>query len=173
MTDEPTSMADQLEDSRSVQQANLFLNYTTRDQLISCLNLVSTMLESNKSIPEDAKSRMCKKIEESIGLLAKLLPFESTPSADDSATFEEQIAAELTVKLPSEVQPRLINHLLINRNTVLLYDKATDQAKRSLISQNKGIVVQLMNMWRKNPTNLDGDGDENIIEPPSKRQRGR
>ena len=165
-----TSMANQSEDSRSAEQTKLFLSYSTRDQLTGCLNLVSTILESNKPIPEDAKSRTCKKIKESISLLTELLPFESTLSANDSSTFEEQLAAELTIKLFSEVQPRLINHLLANRNIVLLYDKATDEAKRSLISQNERIILQLVKLSHKKRSNLEED--ENIIESPSKRQRG-
>ena len=164
-------MSDQSEESHVAGRMKLILNYSIRDQLISCLNLMSTMLESNKSIPEDAKSRVCKKIEESIGLLAKLLPFESTPSADDSATFEEQIAAELTIELPSDEQTEMIKHLALNRNALLFYDQTTDEAKRSLISENERMVIQLMKLSHKKPSDLEED--ESIIEPPSKRQRGR
>ena len=173
IADQPTSMANQSEGNHSAQQANLFLSYSTRDQLVSCLNLVSTILESNQPIPEDAKQRTREKIEESAGLLMKLLPFESTPSADDSATFEERIAAQLTIELPSDEQTRLIKHLLANRNTVLLYDKATDEAKRNLIAENGRIVVQLMNLSLKKPRIREEDGDKSIVELPTKRQRGR
>ena len=180
MANQSTSITEQSEDSRSAQQMNLCLNYRTRNGLINCLVELSTILESNRPIPEDAKDRTCKKIKESIGLLAELLPFESTPSVDDSATFEEQIAVQLTLELPSEEQVGLIKHLLENRNAVLFYDKTTNQTRSSLIAENKRMIVQLMRVPSEEPSErIDGvgsaegaNGDENTGEPISKRQRG-
>ena len=176
MSDQPTSMANQQEENRSTEPMKLFLSYSTRDQLISCLNLVSIILQSNEPIPEDVKSRTCEKIEESIGLLTKLLPSKPTAFVDQSATFEERIAEQLTLELSFAEQPQLMNHLLANRNTVLFSNKFTDEARSSLIVANKRIVVRLMEVPPEEPmanaarSANDGE-DENTGEPPSKRQR--
>ena len=180
MANHSTSMSDQSENSRSAQQTNFFLNYATRDQLIGCLNVVSAMLQSNEPIPEDARRRTCEKIQKSTVSLTTLLPFKPTAFVDQSATFEERIAAQLTIELPFEEQSSLIKHLLANRNTLLFYDQTTDQDKRNLINENKRIVVRLMEVPREEPSERLGDGrspeveteDENIGESPSKRRSG-
>ena len=175
MSDQPTGMANQLDDASSVEQTNLFLSYSTRDQLIGCLNLVSIIMESKEPIPEDAKSRTCKKIEESIGLLTKLLPFKPTASVDQSATFEERIAANRTFELLFEDQTLLINHLLTNRNAVLFSDKIVDESRSTLIATNNRMIVQLIGVPHEEPMAggvKAASEDENTGERPSKRQKG-
>ena len=196
--EQPANMANQQapENNRSVSQLKLFLNYSTRDHLIGNLNDLSTILKCNEPIPEDAKRRTCKKIEESVGLLVKLSPFEPTPPADDSSLFEERISARLTLELSVTEQLRMVAHLVDNRIAVLTYDKVTDEAKRSLITENKRMIVQLMELPREEPSDLvsgarlaedsnedanedaneDTNGDEETNdngEPPSKKQRSR
>ena len=166
-TNRPTNMANREKpvNSRSADQPKLVLNYSTRSQLITTLNDLSTILECNEPIPKDAEERTCKKIEESIGLLVKLSLPKSTPFADHSVPFEERISARLTVELPVTEQLKMVAHLMDNRIAVQFDgtpSALTVEAKRSLISKNKQIIVQLLNET----------ADDNS-EPRSKRQRGR
>lgn len=164
MADEPTAnqlsiMANQLENNDSAEQPNLFLNCSTRIQLISSLVHLSDTLQSSKPIE---KERTCKEINDSILLLVNLTSFNPTqPSASDG------------LKLSRTERSNLINHLVDFRDAVLSDQKATDKA--SVISENKKLVNQLMKLPRQETNDLAGGArsvDENTDEPRSKRQRG-
>ena len=177
IADQPTNMANR-EDNRSAEQGSaeqlniLFLPCSTRTQLITSLISLSDILQSNQPIPEDARSRTCKEIEDSILLLINLPPFMPTqPSAETSGG--------QTLKLLRAERSNLMNHLVDIKDAVQYHQKATDELKRSLIVENERMVTQLMKLPREEPKIGDAgsaevaNGDENTGEPASNRQRGR
>ena len=111
-TRQPANMTNQQEDKQNVDQLklvlNLNLNYSTRNRLINSLNELSIILQCDEAIPEDAKQRTCRKIDDSMRLLVYLLPFGSSQSIDDTGVFEERISGQLTVKLPRAEKSRIV-----------------------------------------------------------------
>ena len=170
-----TSMADN-EESRSAKQHSaeqlnsLFLSCSTRTQLTTSLVSLSDILQSSQPIPEDAKSRTCKEIDDSILLLVNLPPFMRTQPADSSGQ---------ALKLPRSERSNLINHLVDVKDAVQYDQKATDEAKSSLIAENERIVFELVKLSHEEPK-VDDTGsaevtnrEETTGEPASEIQLGR
>lgn len=125
----------------------LNLSHSTRGQLITCLDMLSAVLQCNKPIPDDAKQRICQKIDESIRLLIELSPFKSVPSGEPSNVFEEMISGQLTVALSVAERMSAVGHLISARGAVQFgVLTANDQTKRCLLAENRKIVVQLMDL---------------------------
>ena len=147
---QPAIMDKQQENERDADRPESILNLSCskRDELITILAQLSTILQCNTAMPEDAKQRTCKKIENSIRLLVELLPFKSTRSTEISGTFEERIAGRLIVGLPKAERLCMIGHLIAIREAVL-YGLITVETKRGLISENKRIIDQLLDLSAK------------------------
>ena len=153
----------------------LNLNRSTRNQLIISLIGLSDTLQCNKPT---AKQVTCNEIEDSILLLVNLSPFEPTAnSADDSDGLDQAL------KLLRTERSRMMDHLIDIKDALRSGQKVTDEAKRSLVTENERMVVQLMKLSREEPSDLvcgdkpaedaSEDTNENTGEPSSKRQRGR
>lgn len=172
-TDQPNNMTNQQEskDKQNADQPVLNLNYSTRDQLIDSLNRLSAVLEYNKPIPENAKERICKKIDDSIRLLVELSPFEPAKSADLSSVFEEIVSERLTVRLSSAKRLSAVGHLIAVRRAVQFYDSVDDETKRGLIADSKKIVLQLMELPHKRQS--DWPDEDESDEQPKKKKMGR
>lgn len=99
-TDQSANMAsEQKSEDKNVDQLKLLLNMNCLEinQLIISLNELSAILQCNKAIPEDAKPRIRKRIDDTMRLLVNLSPFEPIKSSDDSGVFEEIILDETSV----------------------------------------------------------------------------
>lgn len=162
------------------------------------LNELTTFLQCRKEIPEDAKKRARKKIDDSIGLLVDLSSFDPIQSAepsDSSDVFEQTIAGQLTVELKREVRSQIIE-LLISINEAIKFDSLTNaETINCLVTENKRVIWHLMDLPGKAPSNVTGDSGsaedtnenngentgeihgenngENNGEPASKKQKGR
>lgn len=143
----------------------LNLNYSTRNQLITSLNELSAILQCNKRIPDDAKQRTRKKIDDTMRLLVDLSPFEQIRMTDEPGLFEELVSDELTVKLSRADRSRVMNHLIDIKDAVLADELITGETRRSLVTENRRIIDQLLDL-------RSGD-EQNHCEPSTKRQRGR
>lgn len=170
--DQPVNMANQQEseDERNGDQLKLALSYSSRDQLFTCLNQLSAILQCNQSLSDDSKQSIRKQIKKSILLLVDLSPFEQTSFAEDSTVFEQ-----LTFELSGEEQTTVMNLLMNNQNAVLFDDQMSDEIKRSLVTENSQVVLQMLELPSRVHSNCGGDLrlDEDNGEPPSKKQRGR
>ena len=183
-TRQPANMTNQQEDKQNVDQLklvlNLNLNYSTRNRLINSLNELSIILQCDEPIPEDAKQRTCRKIDDSMRLLVYLLPFGSSQSIDDTGVFEERISGQLTVKLPRAERSRIVSHLIDIKDAVLYDDKISRAAKESLVTENRRIIDQLLSLPCKVESNAiakrelaEKIEDENSDEPQLKKQKSR
>ena len=156
----------------------LKLNYSKRDQLFTSLNELSAILQYNQSLSDVTKQRTHEKIKESVLLLMDLPSFEATQATGDQAAGDSNEIDQLTFELSGEEQTRMISHLVGNQNAVTFYDKMDNETKRNLVTENKRIVVQLLDLPGKAQGDFgadlpsDKDTDKNNGEPPSK-QRGR
>lgn len=180
-TDQQTSMANQPEGDQNGEQPKLVLklNYSKRDQLFTSLNELSAILQYNQSLSDVTKQRTHEKIKESVLLLMDLPSFEATQATGDQAAGDSNEIDQLAFELSGEEQTRMISHLVDNRNAVTFYDKMDNETKRNLVTENKRIVVQLLDLPGKAQSDLgadlppDEDTDENNSEPPSKKQKSR
>ena len=179
-TDQQTSMANRPEGDQNGEQPKLVLklNYSKRDQLFTSLNELSAILQYNQSLSDVTKQRTHEKIKESVLLLMDLPSFEATQATGDQAAGDSNEIDQLTFELSGEEQTRMISHLVGNQNAVTFYDKMDNETKRNLVTENKRIVVQLLDLPGKAQGDFgadlpsDKDTDKNNGEPPSK-QRGR
>ena len=124
----------------------LILSHSTRGQLITSLNQLSTILLSSKPMPKTAKDRICKKIDESILLLAELSPFKRTHSTDASHVYEDSVSGQLIVELSKSERLKIAGHLMAVRESVQFDCLVSAEIKRSLATENKRIVNQLINL---------------------------
>ena len=111
-----TSMEIQQDDQRNTDP--LILSHNGRDKLIGNLNRFSSILLANKSIPMDAKYRICKKIDESIRLLVELSSFKRSQSTNASGVFEDSLYGQLAVELSKAETLRVAGHLMAVRDAV-------------------------------------------------------
>lgn len=173
-TNMPANMANQqeLEDNQIGDKPKLNLVYSNRDRLVANLTQLSAILQCNQSFSADEKQQTHQKFKESILLLMDLSS-EVTPSADDSNWLDQ-----LTYELPRAERSRISIHL-IEINAALSDRLITDETKRSLVNENKRIIVQMLDL----PCKVQGDmiggagsaeeENKNIGEPLSKKQKGR
>ena len=173
--DQPTNMAEQNE-SVNKQNANelkltLNLNHSIRDQLIRSLNQLAALLQYKKPIPEDAKQRICKKIDDSMRLLVDLSPVDSTPSTEALGVFEEMVFNQLIVQLTRAERSGIINHLVDIRDAVQFDNLVKDEVKGALVIENRRIINQLLDLPCREQNEKS---DENVSndEPSSKKQQG-
>ena len=157
----------------------LNLNYCTRDKLMFNLNRLTIFLECEEAIPDDAKERICKTIDESILLLAKLSSFGPAKSAEPSNVFEDSVSGQLIVELSRAERSRVVDHLMIAREAVAFDGSIKTENKRSLVTENKRIICQLVglqNSEKSDSTGISGsagDTSENNAKPALKKKKGR
>ena len=142
-----TNQTTSMENRQNAEQPEVILklNYSTREKLIISLIQLSTILEISKPIPEDAKKRTCKIIDESIRLLVELSPFESTSSR------------QLVFELSRPESSKIMNHLVIIRDAVQIGRLITGPKRSGLVAENKRIINQLMDLAGRG---LNGESDE-------------
>lgn len=94
----------------------------------------------------------------------------------------DQFGDRLTVELPRAERSRIITHLMNVRDVALSDRPIIGATKRSLESENKRIINQLLDLPCKVQRDMVGgsssteeiiDENENTGEKPLKRQRGR
>ena len=180
-TEHPANMVNQQKsgDQPNAKQLELALNlnHSARDELIISLNQLSTILQSNKPIPADAKQRARKKIYDSIRLLVDLSPFELAQSTDESNEFEETIADQLAFKMTRADRSTIMNHLTDLKDAVQ-FGRLICETKRNLITENKRIIHQLIDLPAREQSDQTcagsaEDSGDNSVEPPSKQQMGK
>lgn len=149
----PTSAANQQDDRQNEQrladpaELALNLNHSTRDQLFTSLNQLSSILQCSTPIPEDAKQRIRRRIDESVQLLMDLSPFEASRQlADAPGVFEERIAGLLTVRLSVAQRLKVIGHLIAIRDAVQFDGLIADVTKRALVAENRRTIEQLLDL---------------------------
>ena len=170
-SDQTTTMANQQESNVNRGGEQLKLIYSVRDQLITGLVQLSTILQCNRPLPADEKQRTREKTKESVLLLMDLSPLEMPPPAGDSRWVNQ-----LTFELPGAERTRIVTHLMDIMDAVLSDRPISEETKSSLITENKRIIDQLLSL----PCKVQDDGiadaksnEENETgEPPSKKQRG-
>lgn len=134
-------------DNQQVDQFSiLYLSHSTRDQLITNFNQLSTILQCDTPIPEDAKLRIRKKIDNSVRLLMDLSPFEYISSTDPQTVFEEILSIRLTVRLSTAARLKVIGHLIAIRDAVKFDHLIGGETKSSLIAKNREIIDQLLDL---------------------------
>lgn len=141
---------------QSTNMANpmlLYLNYSIRDQLITCLNEQSAIMQvasSSNPIPQDTKDRMREKIGKLVIALFNLPKCKPTPSPQDSRAFEERALENLTIEISPIDQANLMQHLMANQNTILFdqFDqRVADQSVADLmVAENRRIVQQFLDL---------------------------
>lgn len=134
----------------------LVLSHSTRNQLIVTLNDLSAILQSTKSIPEDAKQRTRQKINDSMLVLLGISPFKpadqstanSSPhnSSHSSDVFEEMLSDQLIVQVPEAEQSEILNHLMAIKEAVLSGDLSVGETKLNLMTENRRIIGYLLNL---------------------------
>ena len=172
----PTSNQQKSEESEDQRNADLLLslNCSTRDQLITSLNQLSVVLQSNKQVPENEKQKICKKIDAAMQLLIDLSPFGPPQSVNHFGPFEEMVFGKLLVELSRTERSKIINHLIAVRDTVLFDDLIAHDVKPSLFTTNKRIINQLLDLPVKDQTDEsdEDDGNESIAGLLWKQQKG-
>ena len=138
------------EDDRNVDQLKLNLIYSARDQLLTNLIQLSAILQCNKSLPPDETQRTREKIKESVLLLMEL-SFEVTLSADDSSWFDQ-----LTFELPRAKRSRIVTHLIDIKDAALSDGLITGETKRSLLTENRRLIDELLDLPCKVQGNMIG-----------------
>ena len=163
-----------------LNQLELVLNMThsTRGQLITNLYQLSTILQCNTAIPDDAKQRTCQKIDQSVLSLMALSPFEPTASTngdDPTILFEEKIFGQLTAKLSRAERSKAINHLVDLRDALLFDRLVTNETKHDLVAENKRIIDILLDLPDRDQV-IKSDEEktnENNDKPLTNKQNGR
>ena len=150
------------------------ITYSIRSHLITSLNDLSTIRQYRTAIPEDAKQRICQKIDQSILSLVDLSPFESTAStdSDDSAMFEATILGQLTAKLSRAQRSKTVTHLIDLRDALLFDHLVTDETKHDLVKESKRIINLLLDLSDKEQ-NGKSNKEKNDDGPPAKKQKGK
>ena len=181
--DQPTNMADQEEpgDQQNDQPEMLWnLNHSTKNRLITSLDDLFAILQCGQPIPDDAKRRTRKKIDELICLLMDLSPLEPATSELPHVDFEERVSRRLMAKLTGAERSKHINHL-VAINDVVRFDRLiADKTRRNLLTENRSFAHQLLDLqcakcempsgspdMDKNECNGQNDGQDGD-EPPSK-----
>lgn len=139
----------------------LNLTYSKRNLLITNLNDLSAILKCKKAIPEDAKQRICKKIDESIRILVELSSFKSSHFTNASGVFEEMVRDRLIVDLPKAESLRVVGHLMTVRDAVQFDRSTTGETKQCLVDESKQIVDQLMNLACREQSDESDDEEKN------------
>ena len=135
--------------SESTRARVLNLSYSKRHPLINSLSELTSILQCNTTIPDDAKQRTCQKIDQSMRLLVELSPFQPTASTDGDdldALFEEKIFGQLTAKLSRAERSKAMNHLVDLRDAVLFDRLVSDKTKHNLMAENKRIINFLLDL---------------------------
>ena len=165
-----------MENQPNAGQLELALNlsHCKRNQLITSLNELSTILQSNKPIPADVRQRTLKKIEESTLLLVYLSPFEVTQLTDVPIVFEKGTAGERTIELSRAHRSNAVDYQNALKDAVQFDSLITGATKRNLITENKRILHQPLDLTKREQNGeSDKDKHSEKIEPPSKKQMGR
>lgn len=179
-SDQPTIEATQQKGKRTADQPDLMLNMncSTRDQLITSLNQLSVILQSNKPITESAKERIRNRIDKAMQILVDLSPFEPVRSLNLSDPSDEMVFGEMIVELAKSERSKIINHLISVRDEMMFNGLTVYETKTSLFTENKRSINQLLELpirdSRKEQSNeSDEDGNESIAGLLLKQQRGR
>lgn len=87
-----------------------------------------------------------------------LSPFDSIPSTDSLNAFEEAISGCLIVGLSAELRLSVIGHLIAVKSAVQFDSLVVDETKRNLVTENRRIAVQLVELLCKDgePKNQTG-----------------
>ena len=169
-------MENQQEHQRDVRQTDLVLNMTcsTRNQLITGLNDLSAILKCNKPIPEDAKERIRKKIDNLERLLTGLLPFGPIKSSSDApVVFEEMVPVQLIVALSKAERLNVVGHLMAVREAVSFDSLTTCETKRDLVTEAKRIIHRLIDLPSLPDQEQSNESGEENCELLLAKQMGR
>ena len=158
----------------------LNLNHFRRDQLITSLIQLDTILQFNKAIPINFnyKQVVSKKIDDSIRLLLELTPVRPTQSTSEIGIFERIINGQLMLGLTRADRSNVINHLIAVKDSVLFDGLANAEIKLSLAIENRRFIDQLLDLPCREQIGLFCNPSARSVkeesgEPPSKKQRGR
>lgn len=123
--------------NQQLDQLNLILTWTLRDDLIIYLNKMSALLLSNNSISNDLREQLS---EEHLSLVFKLIDL-SIESTDDSMA---------VLVLPRRKRTKIINHLIANLDSAIQFGHTISvQAKRELVNENTELIQLLMRLDAK------------------------
>ena len=172
-TDQTMNTANQRESQRNTGQTELVLSmsHSARDQLITSLNQLSTILLSSKPIPEDAKQRTRKQINDAILMLVKLSPFKSI-STTDNLGVKKTISDQLFVEMSRADSTQFMKHLVAVRDTMEFDHLVAGEIKLDLITENKKIVTRLLNLPTKELSSVSEDKNENDDKSFLKKEMG-
>lgn len=176
---------------RNAEQSEriLDLSYGKRDQMIIHFNQLSVILQCEKPIQTIAKQTISARIDESINSLVHLLPVKPAQFTNDSLVVDNIVSGKLIVGLSRAERSRMVNHLIAIKDALLFGDSITDKTRRSLLTENRRILHQLLDLTcieesgvigrsakdkngENNGKNVSETNGEINGKPPFKKQRG-
>ena len=122
---------------------NLKMRFSSRERLIRCLNLLSAVLQSRQTVPEEAKKRINKLVDDSVQLLMDLSSSDPAPLVNDSRLFEELLSDQMIIEISKTERRILVLQLVENKDA---FDGAmTEKDREKLASANRKITNELLN----------------------------